>query len=143
MTIPFAEAMRHSRAAEYDNTLFTARLQELLERRNETMREAALASKLDHEAVFRIMKGRRPNMMSAILLADHFGVNPNEFLKLTGWPTMDLFDVQFDRVKQANELVFSPDVLEVALALSKITDVNIKQKVVDAILTLLHQYFQA
>ncbi len=82
-------------------------------------------------------------MTAAIMLADHFGVNPNEFLKLTGWPTMDLFDVQVNRASKANELVFSPDVLEVALALSKITDVNIKQKVVDAILTLLHQYFKA
>ena len=143
MTIPFAEAMRRSKASEYDNTLFAARLQELLKYRNETMREASLASKLDHEAVFRIIKGKRPNMTAAIMLADHFGVNPNEFLKLTGWPPMDLFDVQVNRANKANELVFSPDVLEVALTLSKITDVNIKQKVVDAILTLLHQYFKA
>jgi hypothetical protein len=141
MNVPFAEAIRQSRAAEYDNSLFSARLKELLERRNETMREAALAAKLDHEAVFRIVKGRRPNMMSTILLADHFGVNPNEFLKLTGWPTLDLFDVQVDRASHAGELRLSPDALEVAIAVSRINDVNTRQKVVDAILALLHQYF--
>jgi transcriptional regulator with XRE-family HTH domain len=143
MAIPFAEAMRRSKAADYDNTLFAARLKELLERRNETMREAALAANLDHEAIFRIMKGRRPNMMSAILLADHFGVNPNEFLRLTGWPTLELFDVQVDRASHADELRLSPDALEVAIAISKITDVNTRQKVVDAILALLQQYFKA
>ena len=141
MNVPFAEAIRRSKAAEFDNTLFTARLQELMKRRNETMREAALASKLDHEAVFRFMKGTRPNMMATILLADHFEVNPNEFLKLTGWPTLDLFDVQVDRASHADELRLSPDALEVAIAVSRINDVNTRQKVVDAILALLHQYF--
>lgn len=143
MTIPFAEARRRSKAADYDNTLFAARLKELLERRKETMREAALAAHLDHEAVFRIMKGTRPNMMAAILLADHFGVNPNEFLKLTGWPTLELFDVQVDRASHADELRLSPDALEVAVAVSRITDGNTRQKVVDAILALLQQYFKA
>ncbi len=141
MTIPFAETMRRRKSADYDNSLFSARLKELLDLRKETMREASLASNLDHEAVFRILKGRRPNMMSTILLADHFGVNPNEFLKLTGWPTLELFDVQVDRASHAGELRLSPDALEVAIAVSRINDVNTRQKVVDAILALLHQYF--
>jgi hypothetical protein len=143
MTIPFAEAKRRSKAAEYDNMPFSARLKELLELRNETMREASLASNLDHEAIFRIIKGKRPNITATIMLADHFGVNPNEFLKLTGWPTMNLFEVQVDRASHVDELRLSPDALEVAIAVSRITDVNTRQKVVDAILALLHQYFKA
>ena len=44
MVVPIAEAIRRSKSADYDNSLFAARLKELRERRNETMREAARAS---------------------------------------------------------------------------------------------------
>jgi hypothetical protein len=49
--------------------------------------------------------------------------------------------VQVDRASHADELRLSPDALEVAIAVSRINDVNTRQKVVDAILALLHQYF--
>jgi hypothetical protein len=71
-----------------------ARMRELLEKHNESYREATLDSGLDHQAVRRILTGKRPNMITCILLADHFQVNPNEFLQLGGWPILKTFDIQ-------------------------------------------------
>jgi hypothetical protein len=43
-------------------------------------REASLKAGLDHQAIRRVLDGQRPNMTACILLGNHFGVNPNEFL---------------------------------------------------------------
>ena len=35
----------------------------------------------------------RPNMLVCILLADHWGINPNELLMLADWPKLKAFNI--------------------------------------------------
>jgi transcriptional regulator with XRE-family HTH domain len=93
METPFAKAKRQAMNAEFDSEALTKRITKLLKDRNESLREAALESGLDHQALRRFMAGQRPNMIACILLADHFDVNPNEFLQLAGWPALKVLDI--------------------------------------------------
>ncbi len=54
--------------------------------------------------------GYRPNMPVCILLADHWGINPNELLMLAGWPTLKAFDIHTESA--AN---LPPQAVEVAV----------------------------
>lgn len=51
---------------------------------------------LDHQVMRRLKEvhAKRPNMTYCILLADHFGINPNELLQLAGWPPLKVFDIK-------------------------------------------------
>jgi hypothetical protein len=80
-----------SRHPDYDPKPFIARLEQLLAERNETRREAALRAGLDHQTIRRYINGQRPDRQSLLVLADHFEVNPNEFLQLAGYPPMKIF----------------------------------------------------
>ncbi|MBE0698755.1 MAG: hypothetical protein IH586_17690 [Anaerolineaceae bacterium] len=75
-------------------------------------------------------------MHICILLANHFGVNPNEFLQLAGWPTLNAFDVS--TVDTAN---LPPEATEIAMAVAKISEPGVRREVTDAMLTLLKRYF--
>ena len=80
---PPTERRLAKKPSQYNSKPFITRIHRLLEERNESYREAALASSSDHQALHRYLTGyRRPHMHACILLADHFGVNPNEFLQL-------------------------------------------------------------
>ena len=83
------------------------------------------------------MADLRPNMIACILLADHFGVNPNEFLQLAGWPALKVFDIQ---VTSAENL--PPEAVDVAKDIARISDPGTRKMVTEAIRALLTRYFE-
>lgn len=132
MKEPIATVRRRTRDSGYDPQPFIDRITELLKKNKESYREAALASRLDHQAVRRIPAGQQPSMTNCILLADHFGINPNEFLELAGWPTLRVFDV-----RTGNNEMIPPEVAEVALSSAKISNPSVRSEVSSAILRLV------
>ncbi|HML39422.1 MAG TPA: helix-turn-helix transcriptional regulator [Bellilinea sp.] len=136
MEEPIAKARREAIHATFDPEPLITRIKELLKKHNESYREASLRSGLDHQAIRRILSGQKPQMHVCILLADHFGVNPNEMLHLAGWPTLKAFDVS---VLDAVNL--PPEATEVALAVAKISEPGVRREVTDAILILMKKYF--
>lgn len=136
MEEPIAKARREAIHASFDPEPLIARIKELLKKHNESYREASLRSGLDHQAIRRILSGQKPQMHICILLADHFGVNPNEILQLAGWPTLKALDVS---VVDAGNL--PPEATEVALAVAKISEPGVRREVTDAILILMKKYF--
>ena len=137
MDKPIAKAQRQAREMPYDPEPFIQRLKGLLEKHNESYREAGLNAGLDHQAIRRILAGLRPSMVNCILLADHFGVNPNEFLEMAGWPTLKAFDFQsIDSEK------LPPEAVDIALVVARISDKAIRKVIVDAMLILLKKYLE-
>lgn len=137
METPFAKAKRRAMTAELDVDTLISRITHLLEARNESLREAALRSGLDHQAMRRVMGGQRPNMIACILLADHFGINPNEFLQLAGWPALKAFDIQ---IASAENL--PSEAVDVAKDIARISDPGMRKQVADSIKGLLSVYFK-
>jgi len=138
MDSPIAKAKRQAQTSNYDHEALSARVNNLLETRNESLREAALKSGLDHQALRRFLGGQRPNMIACILLADHFGINPNEFLQLAGWPALKAFDIH---VSSAENL--PTEAVEVALDLARIKEPGQRKEVATAIRVLIKKYFDA
>jgi transcriptional regulator with XRE-family HTH domain len=134
--LPIAKRKKISYERPYDPVPVVKRLKELLEQRNESYREAALATGLDHQAVRRIFEGFRPSMPTCILLANHFDINPNELLDLSGQPTLKAFEIQ-----TANAEHLPPEAVEVALRISMIKDPGTRKQVAEAIQVLLHKFF--
>lgn len=134
---PIAKAIRGAREIPYDPEPMIRRINELLEEHHESFRHAALNSGLDHQAVRRILDGHRPYMHVCILLADHFGINPNELLELAGWPRLKAFDIQ---TGSAENLPI--EAVDVAFDIAKISDPGVRKEVALAIRTLLKKYFQ-
>jgi len=137
MEKPIAKAQREAKGNDYNPEPMIARLRGLMEKHNESYREAGMDAGLDHQAIRRILAGQRPAMVNCILLADHFGVNSNEFLELAGWPMLKAFDV-----RGADTEKLPPEAVEVALALAKITNPGTRKEVAQAILTLVNKYFE-
>jgi transcriptional regulator with XRE-family HTH domain len=137
MEKPIAQAQREAKEKPFIPEPFIARLKELMEKHNESYREAGMDAGLDHQAIRRILSGQRPAMVNCILLADHYGVNPNEFLELAGWPTLKVFDI-----RSMDSQNLPPEVVEVALTLAKITNPGTRKEVAQAILTLVKKYFE-
>lgn len=134
MKEPISQARRRTRDSGYDPQPFVTRLDELLKKNKESYREAALSSGLDHQAVRRILAGQQPSMTNCILLADHFRVNPNEFLALAGWPTLKAFETQAVSQEQ-----LPPEVVEVALSLAKVTNPGTRKDIAASFLTLINK----
>ena len=137
MEKPIAKAQKEAREIPYNPEPLIQRLKGLLEKHNESYREAGLDAGLDHQAIRRILSGQRPSMVNCILLADHFGVNPNEFLGMAGWPTLKAFDV-----RSADSEKLPPEAVEVAVTLGKIENPGTRKEVTQAILTLVKKYLQ-
>lgn len=137
MDNPMAQAQREAKNKPFDLGPFIARLNELMEKHNESYREAGMNAGLDHQAIRRILAGQRPAMVNCILLADHYGVNPNEFLELAGWPTLKVFDV---RGLETDRL--PPEAVDVALALSRVPDPGVRKQLATAVITLLQKHFE-
>jgi transcriptional regulator with XRE-family HTH domain len=135
-TEPIAEARRAARERPYNPEKLVARLRELMEKHNQSYRETALACRLDHQGIRRILNGHRPNITACILLANHFGINPNEFLELGGYPKLDAFDI-----KTASAENLPPEAVDVAIRLSEIRDPGMRKQVAEAIMILLGKYF--
>jgi transcriptional regulator with XRE-family HTH domain len=136
MEEPIAKARREAIHATFDSEPLISRIKDLLKKHNESYREASLRSGLDHQAIRRILSGQKPQMHICILLADHFGVNPNEILRLAGWPTLKAFDVNI-----VDAVNLPPEATEVALAVAKISEPGVRREVTDAILILMKKYF--
>lgn len=137
MDKPIAQAQREAKNRPLDLGPFIERLNELMEKHNESYREAGMNAGLDHQAIRRILSGQRPAMVNCILLADHYGVNPNEFLELAGWPTLKAFDI---RGLETDRL--PPESVDVALALSRVPDPGVRKQLANAVITLLQKYFE-
>lgn len=132
--VPIARLKRLAKREERDLGPLVARLNELVNERNLSKRFAAMQAGLDHQGILRIEGGRRPDMITCILLADFFDVNPNELLELAGWPSLKAF-----QVRSAEEL--PPEAVEVALDVAKILDVGTRRQIAEAIRVLLRKYF--
>ena len=132
--IPIANARRQARQAHYDPTPLNLRLDELLKQHKDSFREAALQSGLDHQAIRRIRAGNRPQMHVCILLADHFGINPNELLQLAGWPMLKVFDIHTESA--AN---LPPEAVEVAKVIARIPNPGVRKEVAEAVLSLVRK----
>lgn len=137
MQEPIAKTRRNARAQVYDPEPFVSRLEKLLEGHNESYREASLEAGLDHQAVRRILAGQRPQMHICILLADHFGINPNEFLELANWPKLKIFEV-----RSINGESLSPEAVEVAVQIDRIANPGTRRAVADAIKILVGKTFE-
>jgi len=137
METSFAKSKRSAMKAEFDSKALITLLMKLLKERNESLREAALKSGLDHQALRRLLAGQRPNITTCILLADHFGISPNDILKLAGWPTMKVFDVEI-----SSEENLPAEAIEVARDIAKIKDPMTRKAVTEAIRTLLAKYVE-
>lgn len=122
---------------KYDPKPFIHRIEQLMEARNLSMRETALSSGLDHQAIRRIKAGqKRPDMTYCILLANFFDLNPNELLQLGGWPTLKVFDI-----KQVSAKRLPPEAVDVALDIARIPDPGTRKQVAEAVRVLLKKYF--
>ena len=137
MDKPIAKAQREAKGNNYNPEPLIKRLNGLMEKHNESYREAGMDAGLDHQAIRRILAGQRPNMVSCILLADHYGINPNEFLQLGGWPMLKTFDVSAVDNKR-----LPPEAVEVAVALAKIENQGTRKEVAQAILTVVRKHFE-
>lgn len=135
MEKPIAKSRRETLDMPFNPEAMIKRLRELLEKHNESYREASLRAGLDHQGVRRILDGQRPSMHICILMADHFGINPNEFLTLAGWPALKAFAI--GSIDKDN---LPPEAVDVALAIAKISDPGTRKDVTAAILTLVRKY---
>ena len=135
---PPPTARRRALKKHYDPKPLKARVEQLLTDHNESYREAALRSGLDHQSVRRILSvGQRPAVNTCILLADHFEVNPDEFLELAGHPPLKVFEV-----KTPNAQRLPPEAVEVALDIARISSPGTRKAVASAIRTLLQPYYE-
>jgi len=75
--------------------------------------------------------------MACILLDDHLGVNPNELLALAGWPPLQVFEIHTERAED-----FPPEAVEVARDIARISSPALRNRVAEAIRTLLAKYFE-
>lgn len=123
---------------QYDPEPFRQLLLELLKKAGESYRRASQAAGLPPNAISKYMKGIRPSRHACVALADHFGVNPNEFLQAAGYEPLHFFDRS---LVQPGEL--SPEVQALAARLQQIKDPVTRRRVIEAMATLLNPYLQA
>ncbi len=136
MEEPIAKVVRRAKKHVYVSEPFVNRVKELLKEKNLTYREAALDAGLDHQGIRRILAGQQPSLANCILLANYFGVNPNEFLQLAGWPTLKVFEVEIIKGEHLPQ-----EAVDVALALSKIPNASSRKQISIAIMGLIAAYF--
>ncbi len=128
---------RRALKKRYDPQPLRTRVEQLLTERNESYREAALRAGLDHQAVRRILSvGQRPAISTCILLADHFDLNPNEFLELAGHPPLKVFEVN-----AVNAQRLPPEAIAAALEIARIPNPRTRKAVAQAIQALIQQFF--
>ncbi len=135
--VPSIKERRNARKKDYDHQALVDRLLELMEEHKESFREASLASGLDHQAINRIRSGKRPSLIGCILLANHFGLDPNELILMAGWPRIKAFDIHTENAEN-----LPPEAVEVAMAVARIQNPGERRQVSDAILMLLQKYFK-
>lgn len=123
-------------AKGYDPKQLVPVLEELLEKRNESYREASLKAGLDHGSMRRYLRdGTRPSINALLLLADHFEVNPNELLVLAGYQPMRMFERE-----PADLDKLTPDVRQLAEDLERIGDPTLRWRLAAALRLLVAGY---
>ena len=133
---PLAKSLRRAYKKAYNPKPLSNRIHDLLKGTNENYREASLRAGLDNASIQRVLSGQRPSVTTCVYLANHFGVNPNEFLELALWPRLHVFEISADVPQK-----LPVESVEVALTIAKITEPKTRRKVSDAIMTLLEKYF--
>ena len=131
-----AAGRRRAKAKNFNPKPLIARIEQLMNERNISMRQTGMKAGLDHQSIRRINAGKRPDMTSCILLADSLDINPNEFLKLADWPTLKAFDI-----KRASAENLPSEAVDVALDIAKIPDPGVRKEVAKAVRILLKKYF--
>ena len=122
----------------YDPQPLTKFLEALRQERNESYREVSLRSGLDHQALRRYVRnGQRPSRTSAMALADHLGVNPNEILVLAGYPPMQIFEQA-----QVDPHSMPSDIRPLVEDLQRIPNPMLRRKLVEALRLLLAGYLE-
>ncbi|MBN1811712.1 MAG: helix-turn-helix transcriptional regulator [Anaerolineae bacterium] len=123
-------------AREYDPTELIQVLEGLLADHNESCREASLRAGLDHGAIGRYIRDRRrPSRNSLLVLADHFGINPNDLLVPAGYPAMKMF-----QRTPADLNGLSSDVQALVENLERIGDPVLRRRLAEAIQLLIAGY---
>jgi hypothetical protein len=126
-------------AKGYDPKLLVPVLEELLEKNNESYREASLKARLDHGSMRRYLKeGKRPSMNALFLLANHFGINPNSLLVLADYPPMKMFERE-----PADLDKLTPDVRRLAEDLERIGDPVLRWRLAAALRLLIAGYLES
>ena len=135
---PLSKQKKDTKRKDFDPTPLVDRIEALMAEKNLSMREVGIESGLDHQVIRRLKEvhAKRPNMTYCILLADYFGVNPNEFLQLAGWPALKVFDI-----KRASIDNLPTEAVDVALDIAKIPDPRTRKQVAEAVRVLLKKYF--
>jgi transcriptional regulator with XRE-family HTH domain len=136
--LPLSKQKKATKKGKFNPKPFIERLEQLMSEKNLSMRQVGIESGLDHQVIRRLKEvhAKRPNMTYCILLADYFGINPNEFLQLAGWPSLKVFDI-----KRASIDNLPPEAVDVALDIAKIPDPRTRKQVADAVRVLLKKYF--
>jgi transcriptional regulator with XRE-family HTH domain len=117
----------------YDRSALAEYLDELRLDHNESFREAALRSGLDHGALLRyVRKHQRPTRESCIAMADHFGVNPNEILTRAGYDPLHFFDRSL-----VDPQALAPEVEEIAIYLNRLSPLARRREVCQAVRALV------
>ena len=120
----------------YDPEPLVRLLEQLRAERNESYREASLNAGLDQETMRRYcVRRQRPQMQALIILADHYGVNPNELLRAAGYRPLALFERA-----QVNPESIPSDVKELVDDLSRIADPVLRRRVIEAVRVLAGGY---
>ena len=123
-------------AKGYDPKQLVPVLEELLEKKNESYREASLKAGLDHGSMRRYLRdGKRPSMNALFLLANHFDVNPNTLLVLADYPPMRMFERE-----PADLDKLTPDVRRLAEDLERIGDPTLRWRLAAALRLLIAGY---
>lgn len=131
-----APRIRAAKVKRYEPGPFLNRIDELISEKNFSMRHVGIESGLDHQAIRRLKEGERPTMISCILLANFFDINPNELLELAKWPTLKAFDI-----KRASAENLPPEAVDVALDIAKISDPGTRKQVAKAVRVLVKKHF--
>jgi len=117
----------------YDSSLLAEYLDELRQAHNESFRQAALRSGLDHGALLRyVKKHQRPTRESCIAMADHFGINPNEILTRAGYDPLHFFDRSL-----TDPQALAPEVEEIAIYLNRLSPLARRREVCQAVRALV------
>ncbi len=118
----------------YDPRPLVELLSRLMAERKESMREASLQAGVDRGTLGRILReGKRPSVQTVILLANHFGLHPNDLLEMAGYPPLEIFRRAID-----DPASIPDDLRDLVEDLQAIPDLAERKRVVEAVRTLLH-----
>ncbi len=123
----------------YDPQRLADVLCRLMAERNESMREASLRAGVDRGTLGRILReGKRPSVQTVILLANHFGLHPNDLLVMAGYPPLEIF-----RRATEDPASILDELRDLSQELQAIRDPLQRKRVVEAVRTLLHTIVSA